>query len=208
MAAARDRQKPPGAGGRRRKAAAPAVPEEFAYSALEAAEAIQLDLDLDAMAVMSGLMRAHSMIARDLEVNIHRPAGTTFAAFRMMFLLRTNGPMVPRDIAELLHVAPSSISAVVKTLERYRLVTRSRLSKDGRVVTVALTKHGLEVVAELARRNNRREIEWAAPLSASERKTLVRLLNKVVEQHPGPPDSVGGRLIPDARSGARARLLA
>jgi DNA-binding MarR family transcriptional regulator len=175
-------------------------PEEFTYTALAAAEEQHLDLDLDAMSVMSHLLRIHSMIARDLEVNVHRPAGATFAAFRMMFLLRTNGSMAPQDIADLLHVAPSSVSAVVKTLERYQLVSRSRKSRDGRVVTVALTDRGIEVVDELVRRNNRREIEWVQPLSRSEQETLVRLLNKMLVQHPGPPDGVGGRLIPDARA--------
>lgn len=184
------------------EAPAPVDPEEYTYTALSAAQERNFDLDIEAMSVMSHLLRVHSMIARDLEVNIHRPAGSTFAAFRMMFLLRTHGSMPPQDIAELLHVAPSSISAVVKTLERYGLVKRSRKSRDGRVVTVELTDYGMQIVDELGRRQNRRERDWVAPLSERERRTLVRLLNKLIVQHPGPPESVEGRLLgepqPDA----------
>lgn len=157
------------------------------------------ELDVGSMEVVFNLMRAQARVMQDLEAYVHRPAGTTWAAFRLMTMLRAFGPMTPQDIANTLHVSASSVSAVVKTLEGYEWVTRSRTSRDGRVVTVALTKRGTKVTEELAARNNRREIEWAAALTPNERKTLVRLLRKITIQQPPPPASVGKRLIASRR---------
>lgn len=170
-------------------------PEGFEEKAKAAAARVDPDIDVDAMAVIFSLMRAQARVMQDLENYVHRPAGTSWAAFRLMALMHSYGPMTPQDIAHALHVSASSVSAVVKTLERYGWVTRSRTSRDGRVVTVELTPRGLEVVAELQRRNNRREVEWAAALTDHERKTLTRLLRKILESTPSAPDAIGGRLV-------------
>lgn len=170
-------------------------PQGFEERAKAAAARTSPEIDVEAMAVVFNLMRAQARVMQDLENYVHRPAGTSWAAFRLMALLHSYGPMAPQDISHVLHVSASSVSAVVKTLERYGWVRRSRTSRDGRVVTVDLTPRGVEVVAELQRRNNTREIEWAASLTHTERQTLIRLLRKILESTPSPPETVGGRLI-------------
>jgi DNA-binding MarR family transcriptional regulator len=170
-------------------------PAGFEEMAKKAARQASPDLDVEAMALVFNLMRTQARIMQDLETHVQRPAGTTWAAFRLMALLRSYGPMAPQEIARVLHVSASSVSAVVKTLERYGWVARSRISRDGRVVTVTLTPRGEEVVDELQRRNNHREVEWASGLQPDERKTLVRLLHKVLACEPSSPRMVGGSLL-------------
>jgi hypothetical protein len=76
---------------------------------------------------------------------------------------------------------------VLNTLEKYEFVKRSPAAADGRSVIVELTPKGEEVIAELFRRNNHREVDWLPALSEAERQTLVELLRKVLHHNPPPP---------------------
>jgi len=168
--------------------------EGFEVRARQIAPRLTPDADLESMSVIFGLMRAAARIQQDLETHVHRPAGLTWAGFRLLFLVLATGPMSPQDIARQLSVTPSSISAVLNTLQRYGLIERRRTSSDGRVVTVDLTNRGRQVTSSLFVRNNRREVEWAASLTPDERATLVRLLRKILLHRPGPP-AASNRLI-------------
>jgi DNA-binding MarR family transcriptional regulator len=169
--------------------------EGFEVRARQIAPHLTPDADLESMSVIFGLMRAAARIQQDLETHVHRPAGLTWASFRLLFLVLATGPMSPQDIAHQLSVTPSSISAVLNTLQRYGLIERKRTSSDGRVVTVGLTNRGRQITSSLFVRNNRREIEWAASLTPEERATLVRLLRKILLHRPKPPAMASSRLI-------------
>lgn len=151
--------------------------------------------DIDALMVCFNLIRATDRLNQDLETNVHRPAGLTWAAYRLMFAIRSAGPQTPLQVARLTNVSQASVSSVLKTLERNGLIRREPSERDGRSVTVHLTPAGNGVLSELFRRNNDREIEWASALTPAERETLVRLLRKLRAHEPPPPLSPGGRLI-------------
>jgi DNA-binding MarR family transcriptional regulator len=130
---------------------------------------------------------AHRM-RQDAEAYVHQPAGMTWAAFRTLFALRVLGPSSPRDIAQVTYVSGPSISSVLNRLERDRLIVRQKpIGGDGRTITVALTEEGLSVLTTLFQRNHAREAEWAKVLNERERKTLVRLLRRLLEGEPQRP---------------------
>jgi DNA-binding MarR family transcriptional regulator len=145
---------------------------------------ISPEFDLEATAVVFNLIRAANRIVQDLEAVAHRPAGLSWAGFRILFTVHTMGPTEPQQLARFSGVTRASISSVLNTLERDGLIARTRGSADKRVVTVSLTERGDVVVREAMRRQNARERAWVTCLDHEERKTLANLLLRLVEHHP------------------------
>jgi DNA-binding MarR family transcriptional regulator len=73
---------------------------------------------------------------------------------------------------------------VLNTLERDGLVERRRDSEDRRVVTIRLTPKGRRAVTDGFGLHHKVEREWASALTPPERKTLTRLLRKMLEHRP------------------------
>ena len=152
---------------------------------------LEPDADRDAMAVVFNLMRLANVVVADVESNVHRPRGLSWAGFRILFALWIAGPLEPRGLARLAAVTRASISSVLNTLERNELVERRRESADRRVVTVLLTAKGRRVVATAFRGHHERERAWLAPLSRDEIETLAQLLHRLLAAHPAPPEPTG-----------------
>jgi len=138
------------------------------------------DTDLDAMMVVFNTIRLVNRITADVESEVHRPRGLTWAGFRLLFTLWISGPLEPRELARLAAVTRASISSVLNTLERDGLVERRRESSDRRVVTVVLTTAGRRAVAGAFRDHNAREAAWLGSLSRAELRTLAELLHRIL----------------------------
>ncbi|MDX6355091.1 MAG: hypothetical protein QOF98_1994, partial [Streptomyces sp.] len=74
----------------------------------------------------------------------------------------------------------AAVSALVNTLERDGLVSRSRSAHDRRAVALALTAAGHEAITSAFRAHNEREQAWAAALSKPEQTALIGLLDKLM----------------------------
>jgi len=178
------RQRPP------RASRAPALRDEDAFEA----RARQLvaehapEADLDSMAVMYNLLRTAARVVQDLETNVHRPFGLTWASFRVLFNVWVAEPISPRELAQLSSVSRASISSVLNTLEVRGLVVRRRTSPDRRVVEVELTEAGrLHMVRHWSHHNDR-EREWAAALDVKQRRALIDALKTLIAHRlPAPP---------------------
>src|SRR5947209_6074314 len=131
--------------------------------------AVVPDFDAEAAGVVFNLIRAANRIVQDLEAVAHRPAGLSWAGFRILFTIHTMGPTEPQQLARFSGVTRASISSVLNTLERDGLVERRRGSADKRLVTVTLTERGKTVIDEAMRRQNARERAWVAGLDHEER---------------------------------------
>jgi len=160
--------------------------------------------DVEAMLVSFTLVRAANRIQQDLETSVHRPAGITWAAFRVLFAVSVVGPITPAHLAHLSSVSAASISSVLNTLERNKLVKRVPSPEDGRSVVVMLTASGRRAVEELLVRNNAREVAWVEALTASERKTLTKLLHKLLVHHPAEPPKPGKRVVASPKRQTKA----
>lgn len=158
--------------------------------------------DIESTLVAFTLIRAANRLQQDLETSVHRPAGITWAAYRVMLAVHVAGPLRPAQLAFLSCVSAASISSVLNTLERNGFVQRRQSAEDRRSVVVTLTERGTEVVRELITVNNARESAWVEVLSEEERRTLGQLARKLLLHRPEPPAEPVKRVVPTR---ARAR---
>ena len=70
------------------------------------------------------------------------PMGLTHPQYLVMLALWERSPRSLRELSELLHLDPGTLSPLVKRLERAGLVTRERDPRDERNLALTLTRQG------------------------------------------------------------------
>jgi DNA-binding MarR family transcriptional regulator len=89
-------------------------------------------------------------------------------------------PLSPAALAERTGVTRATMTGLVDTLERDGLVRRAPDRNDRRMMTVELTARGEKLLRKILP-DHFRQMAWLmAPLSENERKTLVRLMTKLL----------------------------
>lgn len=151
----------------------------FAGTAVDRTAQRLPDIDRDAMALVLLLHRVANSVVYDLESTVHRPAGWSWSAFRLLFTLWVSGPQEASRAAELTGMSRAAVSSLAKTLAAAGLVERSADPSDGRGVVLALDPAGAERLEETFRLHNRREARWAALLEPEELTALNGLLGKL-----------------------------
>lgn len=141
------------------------------------------DLDPTACEAYLNLLRAGDEAERRRE-GFFSEHDITPGRFTVLMLLydKMEGkplPQTPADLAERAGVTRATITGLVDALERDGLVTREPDSGDRRMMLVHLTPKGREMLERVLPGHFRHMAELMEPLSHQERKTLVRLLNKV-----------------------------
>ena len=146
----------------------------------ERASAAGVDLNIGAFALALNLVRAANVLVADLEQEIYRHRGISYAGFRILFALWVVGPTEPKRLATLASVTRSSTSSVLNTLERDGFVERRRESADRRLVTTQLTDDGLKLVLETLEEHQAFLSKWTSPLSEKDRQKMSGLLHKLL----------------------------
>jgi MarR family transcriptional regulator, organic hydroperoxide resistance regulator len=75
--------------------------------------------------------------------------GVTLPMYRVMAALKENPDQRLNDLAEMTTIELSTLSRLIGSMEKMRLVSRSRLENNARTVAIALTKEGARLAAEL-----------------------------------------------------------
>lgn len=158
----------------------------FEDAAAERVTGLAVDTSIDSFAATFNLVRTANRIISDLEAQVHRTAGWSWAGFRVMFTIWVAGPLEPREISRLAGISRAAVSSVLNTLERDGLVERVRDRPDRRLVTTRLTATGRARLARAYAVQNRREQEWLAPLDPGELATFTSMLRRLL-QSPRPP---------------------
>lgn len=159
--------------------------DEFERRAVgKIAAAVGGDVDFDVMGAVFNTIRLATHVVARAEAQIHRKMGGSWAGFRTLFCVWVNGSAEPRQLAQLLGLTRSAISAVLNTLERDGLVVRRRSCSDGRVVIIELTPAGEQFVIAGFRGHHQVETAWMAALDVDEQRQLARLLRKALANPP------------------------
>ena len=103
------------------------------------------------------------------------------AQFSALAKLRRLGPVSQNQLGRLIAVDSATIKGVVERLIEADCVTSERSSEDARLRIIALTETGRERIESLLPLARMITDDTLEPLTASEAKTLHRLLTKISE---------------------------
>ena len=138
------------------------------------------DVDSRSLHLVLLLRRATDVVVYDLESAVHRPAGWSFAGFRLMFVLWLAGAMPPSRLDRLTGASRAATSALAKTLEADGLLARRGVAGDRRAVVLDLTDPGRQRLLAAFAEHHAREQARAHRQDDDEQDTLTRLLGKHV----------------------------
>jgi MarR family transcriptional repressor of emrRAB len=136
--------------------------------------------DSQATKVILTLNRAASLVTYDLGSTIHRPRGSSWSAFRLMFVVWIAGHMESNIAARLTGMSRAAVSNLSNALIGKGLLQKDPSAHDRRMVILSLTPAGLAEIRETSRQQNEREALWANGLSEVEQDALVGLLDKLI----------------------------
>ena len=138
-----------------------------------------------AMTMVLLLHRVANSLVYDLESTVHRPAGWSWSAFRLLFALWVSGAQEASRVAELTGMSRAAVSSLANTLSAAGLVQRAPDERDRRGVVLSLAETGKERLESTFQRHNQRESEWAGLLTPEELEMLNTVLVKLARAAQG-----------------------
>lgn len=137
------------------------------------------NIELDAFA---RLMRAHTVLRRELEAEVLSPRGLTINDFEaLLHLSKADEHRLRRiDLVNLLMLTPSGVTRLLEGLQEAGLVENRQCGDDARVTWAELTDDGVETI-ECVGANHARVLRslFRDSLSENEVEQLSRLLGKL-----------------------------
>lgn len=144
------------------------------------------DLDPTACEAYLNILRAADEVYRQSECffNANDLSSGRFTVLMLLYdkVAGEPIPQTPADLAEKAGVTRATMTGLVDTLERDGLVRREHDSGDRRMMLVHMTPKGVGAIEGILPAHFRRMAALIAPLTEHERKTLVRLLDKVASK--------------------------
>jgi len=119
--------------------------------------------------------RHRSIFSRSIGARI---ATTQFAAMASLY---TEGPTSQNQLGRRTAMDSATITGVINRLQQRGLVKSSASPADDRLSIIDLTPEGRDLIEHLLPRGEEISADTLAPLTPSERETLVRLLGKISE---------------------------
>lgn len=116
-----------------------------------------------------------------IEIFLERMAvyGLKPVDFSVLSLITHNPGITSRQLCTALNIQPPNLVGMVRVLEKRDLVERHPHPHDGRAMGLHLTASGKRLMKEAERTAAELEANATAGLSSAERKTLIRLLQKI-----------------------------
>jgi len=142
-------------------------------------------VELDAFA---RLMRAHTVLRRELESEVLRPRGLTINDFEaLMHLARADEQRLRRvDLVERLMLTPSGVTRLLEGLQEAGLVENVHCESDARVTWARLTQDGAETLECVGVNHTERlRTLFRDTLSEDEVAQLSELLGRLPGVGPG-----------------------
>ena len=99
--------------------------------------------------------------------------------FSVLSLITHNPGITSRQLCSTLSILPPNLVGMINALEKRELISRRPHPRDGRAMGLHLTPTGEKLVRDAEQTAAELESEVAGRLTATERKTLIRLLQKI-----------------------------
>lgn len=133
------------------------------------------------MAVIGRISRLELMV-RPLLARVFARHGVEAWEFDVLATLRRHGPpfqLTAGDLMGTMMITSGAVTNRIDRLERRGLITRERHPTDGRIVLVALTESGLELVDRAVPDHAANEHNLITILDPDEQQTLIDLLRNL-----------------------------
>ena len=101
--------------------------------------------------------------------------------FSVLSLVAHNPGITSRQLCATLGVLPPNLVGLIAALDRRGLIERRPHPSDGRAMGLHLTAAGEDLCGQAEQTAAQLEVDATARLTATERKTLIRLLQKVYD---------------------------
>jgi DNA-binding MarR family transcriptional regulator len=147
---------------------------------VQAALAIWPQLDPEVEGIVTRISKAYRYIENEAQISLAR-VGLTKEEFKVLMSLQRNGSQSHGWLCRDCHVSTGAMTNRLDKLERTGLVTRAPDPHDRRGVLLELTSEGRAKLDEYVDEGGSRERELLSGMSASERRQLNRLLQKLIE---------------------------
>ena len=160
---------------RTRKAPPPPCPEDAPAPAVDAG-------DTRFLRSLAGYNTRRASLAI-IEVFMERMAvyGLKVVEFSVLSLVAHNPGITSRQLCATLNVLPPNMVGLIAALERRGLIERRPHPSDGRAMGVHLTCEGTDLTAQAEATVALLEQDASGRLTTTERKTLIRLLQKIYD---------------------------
>lgn len=99
--------------------------------------------------------------------------------FSVLSLITHNPGISSRQLCSELNILPPNLVGMVNALEKRELILRKPHPSDGRVIGLHLSEIGIKLMKDAEQTAKELENDAASKLTATERKTLMRLLQKI-----------------------------
>lgn len=134
--------------------------------------------DIEALASCYGklFLRMHRLFDRRMT-----ESGASFARAKFLIYLQKEGPSRAADIADLLGLAPRTVTEALDGMERDGLVRRDPDPADRRAKRVSLTDEGLKAIATTEPLRARLVDRIFGVLTTEERGQLDRIMARLAE---------------------------
>ena len=132
------------------------------------------DAVLDLMSILNEPQRDAALIA-EAGISLDR------ALFPLLVRIERRGPVGVVELADMAGRDHTTVSRQVAKLEHLGLVARKANAADRRMRAVAITRKGLTMTRALDKARERIAAPVIADWSEADRKTLIRLLRRLVD---------------------------
>jgi DNA-binding MarR family transcriptional regulator len=102
--------------------------------------------------------------------------------FSVLSLIGHNPGITSRQLCSALNILPPNLVGFLKAFEKRQLIERKPHPTDGRAVGLFLTEAGNALMRQAETTANESDLSTATSITATERKTLTRLLQKIYLQ--------------------------
>jgi DNA-binding MarR family transcriptional regulator len=99
--------------------------------------------------------------------------------FSVLSLITHNPGISSRQLCSALNILPPNLVGMINALEKRELILRQPHPSDGRIIGLHLSDKGSKLMTHAEQTAKTLEEEAASRLTATERKTLMRLLQKI-----------------------------
>ena len=108
--------------------------------------------------------------------------GLTTSKAEVLHVLNLRGPLVQRELSQLLRRTPRHVTSLIDSLAEQGWVTRGPHPTDRRAVLVHLTEQGAAAAAEMADGRRRAALSWLGDATPAELRAFVAVADRIIPQ--------------------------